>query len=138
MEKFKVWLTAHKVTVVLALTLILLGGFGYIGIQKFTSNSLDSIEEVDLNFEAEGPYALAFPRKDGNALILNLKRTSSYDEISYELAYTSKVLETAVQGNKILEEGEGSVGGTIDRGVVGTIDTKEKKGEYEQEILFGT
>lgn len=138
MEKFKVWLAAHKITVVLALALVLLGGFGYLGIQKFTSNSGGSVEEIDLNFDAEGPYALTFPRKDGNALILNLKRTSSYDEISFELAYTSKVDETAVQGNKILEDGEGEVGGTIDRGVVGTIDTKEKKGEYEQEILFGT
>lgn len=100
--------------------------------------SLESpvLEEIDLSFDPEGPYALLNPRRDGNALILNLKRTTSYESISYELSYTSKVDEIKVSGNKIEEdEGRREV---IDRGVVGTIDTKERKGEYEQEILFGT
>jgi hypothetical protein len=57
------------------------------------------------------------PRKDGNAMNVNIKRVASYDSISYELAYTS----------------EG-----IDRGVVGTINTADKKPEYDQEVLFGT
>ena len=74
-------------------------------------------EEVELNFDPEGPYALLSPRRDGNALNLNLRRTASYDQISYELAYSS----------------EG-----IDRGVMGKINTDNKRGEYQQEILFGT
>ncbi len=138
MEKLKLFLTVHKKTVILvgALILLLLGGFSFS--QKFTQNK-SSVEEADLFFEAEGPYALLYPRRDGNALILSLKRTTSYDSITYELAYTSTVEETAVLGNKILDNEDGvSSGGSIDRGVQGTIDTKDKKGEYEQEVLFGT
>lgn len=87
--------------------------------QKFIAKSQleQDIEEVDLPFDPEGPYALLFPRRDGNALTLNIKRTASYDSITYELAYSS----------------EG-----IDRGVMGSINTQEKKGEYNQDILFGT
>lgn len=141
MEKLKVWFAAHKTTAILAVVLILLGGLAWLGIQRFTSQQTGSVEEVDLSFDAEGPYALTYPRRDGNALVLNLKRTSSYDSITYELAYTSKSEEVAVEGGKVKgnrgDEGE-SVGGVIDRGVGGNIDTKDKKGEYEQEILFGT
>ena len=54
------------------------------------------------------------------------------------MAYTSTPDEKVVAGSKISEDGEGNTSGSIDRGVMGTIDTKEKKGEYEQEILFGT
>lgn len=148
MEKVKQFLTVHKMTVILFAVIIALI-FGVFQVyQKFSSNNT-SVEEVDLPFEAEGPYALTFPRKDGNALILKIMRTSSYDSISYDLAYTSTSDETTVSGSKqsfpsanaerkITDEGEGVAGGTIDRGVSGTIDTKEKKGEYEQEILFGT
>lgn len=109
---------------------------GYLGWQRFATQT-GEVEEVDLAFDAEGPYALLFPRRDGNALILNIKRTSSYDEISYDLAYTSKE-EIAVSGTKVLDDGEDQVRGSIDRGVSGHLDTKDKKGEYEQEILFGT
>lgn len=139
MDKLKVLLTAHKTTIILILVLGGLGLSGWFGIQKFISKPAGPVEEVDLAFDAEGPYAALFPRRDGNALVLNLKRTSSYDSISYELAYTSNPDETIIKGNKISDDGEGnSVSGSIDRGVVGNIDTKEKKGEYEQEILFGT
>lgn len=107
------------VVLILAAVLLLVGGF--FAYQKFFASKGTqtevAAEEVDLPFDAEGPYALLIPRRDGNALILNLKRTASYDKISYELAYNA----------------EG-----IDRGVMGDINTKEKKGEYEQEILFGT
>ncbi len=90
----------------------------YLGYNKIVnSEQPQNLSEVDLLFDPEGPYALLYPRRDGNALVLNIKRTASYDAISYELAYTS----------------EG-----IDRGVIGEINTGEKKGEYEQEILFGT
>ncbi|MDO8573322.1 MAG: hypothetical protein Q7R77_01085 [Candidatus Daviesbacteria bacterium] len=136
MEKIKVFLLARKKIIILALVVIALAGFG---ISKITAKPAGPVEEVDISFDAEGPYALLYPRRDGNALIMNLKRTGSYDGISYELAYTSSPDETVVKGNRISEDGESSgVGGSIDRGVMGTIDTKEKKGEYEQEILFGT
>lgn len=128
MEKLKQYLTVHKVTVILIAGLVLLIGGGFIAFQKFTAQDT-TLEEVDLFFDPEGPYALAFPRRDGNALVLNLKRTASYEAITYELAYTSKVEEV---------EGEAPISGVIDRGVQGTIETSDKKGEYEQEILFGT
>lgn len=139
MEKLKYLFFAHKITIILVLVLGVLGILGWLGVQKFTAGSTDPVQEIDLSFDPEGPFALLFPRRDGNALILNLKRTSSYDSISYELAYTSKVDEIKVAGNKISEDGKGqATSGSIDRGVVGSIETKEKKGEYEQEILFGT
>lgn len=137
MEKIKNFLTVHKTTVILIAVLMLLGMLGWLGIQKFASNQTGLLEEIDLVFDAEGPYAQLFPRRDGNALILNLKRTSAYDEITYELTYTSLPDTTTVSGKKITDE-EGSTEGSIDRGVAGTIDTKDKKGEYEQEILFGS
>jgi hypothetical protein len=127
-----------KFTVILCGILVLIGIAGFITFQKLSFREQGQVEEIDLAFEAEGPYALTFPRRDGNALILNLKRTSSYDSISYELAYTSTPDEIKVAGSKISEDGESNTSGSIDRGVMGTIDTKEKKGEYEQEILFGT
>ena len=82
---------------------------------------------MDLPFDPEGPYAILNPRADGDALVLNLTRVSSYKNISYELAYNST-------GNGS-EDGEGV--GSIDRGVTGSVDTKSKKSEYSQEILFG-
>lgn len=139
MDKLKQLFSFHKTTVILIGVIIFIGILGYFAWQRFTTGRETTLEEIDLAFDAEGPFALLHPRRDGNALILNLKRTASYDSISYELAYTSKVDETVVTGNKISDDGEGQpTSGLIDRGVVGTIDTKEKKGEYEQEILFGT
>ncbi len=137
MDNLRNWLIANKITAGLIVALIVLGAGGIIGASKFFAPSQGPVTEVDLPFDAEGPYALLSPRRDGNALLLNLKRTASYDSISYELAYTSKQDQTVVQGNNSGDE-EGSGSGTIDRGVVGEIDTKEKKGEYSQEILFGT
>lgn len=95
--------------------IIVLGFFGYL--RFFASQTLKVLEEIDLNFDPEGPYALLLPRRDGNAINLNIKRVSSYDGIIYELTYQS----------------EG-----VDRGVQGTIDTGSKNNEYNQEILFGT
>ena len=136
-EKLKNLLTLHKTAVLIAgLVILVIGTFSFF--QKFSFRQSGTVEEVDLIFDAEGPYGLVYPRRDGNALVLNIKRTSSYESISYDLAYTSTIDETAVIGNKVVDGDEEKVGGSIDRGVSGTIDTKEKKGEYEQEVLFGT
>ncbi|MDP3973646.1 MAG: hypothetical protein Q8P92_02310 [Candidatus Daviesbacteria bacterium] len=136
MEKLRFWFSTHKVTAILGILIILALGGGIFAFQKISTKPSGLAQEVDLIFDAEGPYALTIPRNDGNAMILNLKRTSSYDEISYELAYTSEAEKVAERGGKVLEEGE--EGGVIERGVVGTINTTDRKGEYEQEILFGT
>lgn len=109
----------EKLTLILIAVPIFLIVIGFFVYQKFITNTVaeQPVTEVDLTFDPEGPYALLYPRRDGNALVLNIKRTGSYDEIKYEISYNS----------------EG-----IDRGASGQLNTKEKKGEYEQEILFGS
>ncbi len=138
MEKLKTFLTVNKKTVILIVAIIALIFGGFQIYQKFFSKPSGLVMEVDLPFDAEGPYGLTFPRRDGNAMVLNLKRTSSYDSISFELAYTSTPDQTVTNGSKVTSEEGGNSTGSIDRGVVGNIDTNGKKGEYEQEILFGT
>lgn len=127
-----------KINIILAAGLIIVVLLGYFTYQKFIANKQQEVvvEETDLSFDPEGPYALLYPRRDGNALVLNLKRTASYDKISYELAYTSQPDNTTSNSKK--SDGEENTAGTIDRGVMGELNTKDKKGEYEQEILFGT
>lgn len=113
-------LPKEKSTIILIVVVILvliLGGLFFKTV-ILPKSSTAPTQEVMLNFDPEGPYALLFPRRDGNALVLNIKRTASYQEISYDLTYSD-------------QDG-------IDRGVSGNIDTKQSKGEYEQEILFGT
>jgi len=99
------------------IALLIVGGFfaSRAVIARFSPS--EPIKEIDLSFDPEGPYALLYPRRDGNALILNIKRTASYDQIKYDLVYNAL---------------------GIDRAASGEINTKEKKGEYEQEILFGS
>lgn len=129
-------LKLHKTTIALVSVILILVFSGFFIFQKFIASKDDTIsQELEMAFDPEGPYALLIPRRDGNATILNLKRTSSYSEISYELAYVSKPDAIATKSAN-LSDGE-NLGG-VDRGVVGTVDTKQKKGEYEQEILFGT
>jgi hypothetical protein len=82
------------------------------------------LQQVDLPFDANGPYALLAPRRDGNAINLNITRVSEYDGISYELAYRS------------VDPSEPDAG-SIDRGVTGQLKTN-KQSEYKQEVLFGT
>lgn len=112
----------QKITLLLIGAIVVVLALGYFGYQKFIAGSkVDSqvsLEEVDLVFDPEGPYALLAPRRDGNALNVNLLRTSSYDGISYELAYA---------------DSDG-----IDRGVTGEIKVDQGKSEYNQEVLFGT
>lgn len=119
---------ASKLNIALVvILLIILGGVGF-ALNKFLTVDPSKLptEEIDLSFEPEGPYAILEPRRDGNALNLNIFRTSSYDSIAYELEYQS--------AGSTADEGIG----TVDRGVQGTIEAKDKKSEYRQEILFGT
>ncbi len=137
-------LLQNKLTIGLILFIVIIIVGIFLGYYKFFASKNETLEEIDLTFDTNGPYAILSPRRDGNALLLNLKRTSIFDEITYELAYTSRVDEVTEGGvkptlsKKISDEGGSVSTGSIDRGVVGIIDTKQKKGEYEQEILFGT
>lgn len=137
-QKAKAFVVLHKLTLILALVIIVVFSSGVVVYGKIAGKNNtaagQAVNEVDLPFDPEGPYAILYPRRDGNALILNLKRTASYDSIGYELAYTSKADTVTIASN---DSGD-TAGGMIDRGVVGTIVTKDRKGEYEQEILFGT
>lgn len=102
------------------------------------------LEEIDLAFDAEGPYAIVEPRRDGNAINLYIKRVAGYGKINYELAYQSRIdvepSTTKTAKKPVINEGEEGEG--IDRGVTGEIketeDEKNRKSEYFQEILFGT
>ena len=126
---------SNKFNAALVIVLVLiLGGIGF-AVNRFfqVDPSQLPVEEIDLAFEPEGPYAILEPRRDGNAINLNIFRTSSYESINYELAYQSTG-STADEGI-----------GLVDRGVQGTIEAKNehssstrKKSEYKQEILFGT
>ncbi|MCL5783792.1 MAG: hypothetical protein M1142_00340 [Patescibacteria group bacterium] len=114
--------TKHRLNFILIVGIIFFIAGGFFAYQKFfnkqVTQAADSdVQETDLAFDPERAYALLSPRRDGNAAVLDLKRTASYQQISYELTYMS----------------EG-----IDRGVMGKIDTNQKRGEYQQEILFGT
>ncbi|MDO8619105.1 MAG: hypothetical protein Q7R49_04165 [Candidatus Daviesbacteria bacterium] len=133
--RFKEKLFAHKTTAIFVLAIVLLLGGGVFASQAIFNKSNQQVgSEINISFDPEGAYALLYPRADGNALVLDLKRTTSYDAISYELAYTS--LPDTTSSSKItMDEGNS---GSIDRGVVGNIDVSERRGEYEQEILFGT
>jgi len=136
MDKVKVFLSNRT-----NLVLVLLLGAILIGIifaaTRFLSSrpkAQVSLQEVELSFDPEGPYALLVPRRDGDALVLNITRIASYESIAYELAYSSLPSEVS---NLELAEGEGE-GGAIQRGVTGTLNFEKKKGEHSQEILFGT
>jgi hypothetical protein len=119
---------SNKVNVALTVVLVLiLAGVGF-AVGKFLEINPEDLptEEVDLSFAPEGPYAILEPRRDGNAINLNIYRVAAYDSINYELSYQS--------AGSTADEGIGN----IDRGVQGTIEAKDKKSEYRQEILFGT
>lgn len=132
-NKLKTLVLAHRITLILVAIVLLVGIGGFVAFQKFTASKNSApAQEVDLTFDAEGPYALLLPRRDGNAVLLNLKRTSSYNKISYELAYTS------LSDSLTTYSGDEVASGGVDRGVIGEVKTDQRKGEYEQEILFGT
>lgn len=89
------------------------------------------LEEIELSFDANGPYAILEPRRDGNAIILNIKRVAGVEKISYELAYQSNL--------NVEEKGQADGASSVERGVQGEINgVDSSKSEYSQEILFGT
>lgn len=119
---------SNKINFALVVILLLiLGGAGF-AVSKYLEVKPENLptEEVDLSFAPEGPYAILEPRRDGNAINLNIYRVAAYDSINYELSYQSS--------GSTADEGIGN----IDRGVQGTIEAKDKRNEYRQEILFGT
>ncbi len=119
---------SNKTNIILVVVLlIILSGVGF-AVNKFFEVNPDNlpIEEVDLSFDAEGPYAIIEPRRDGFAINLNIFRVAVYESINYELSYNS----------------EGSTAdpdlGPSEQGAQGTIEAKDGQNEYKQEILFGT
>lgn len=102
---------------ILFLVILLTGGFF---IFQNYQKSRPLLSDITLNFDPEGPFATLTPRRDGNALILNIKRVAFFDSFAYQLTYADK--------------------NGIDRGA-GSLDTwieLKDKGEYEQELLLGT
>lgn len=133
-HKLKIFFS-NKVNLALVVVLVLLFGGMLWGINWWLNRVPTNlpVEEIDLSFEADGPYALLLPRRDGNALNLHIYRVSSYEGISYELAYQASASDV------VNSDAEGAAeGDKIDRGVQGTLNTNDKKSEYDQEILFGT
>lgn len=134
MNKFKKFLSNRVNLALTVILLLILIGIGFAVNKFFTVNPADlPTEEIDLSFNPEGPYAILEPRRDGNAIYLNIFRVAAYESINYELAYQS--------AGSTADEGIGNV----DRGVQGTIGAEDeqgsstrKKSEYRQEILFGT
>lgn len=109
----------NRLTVGLALSIIILLLGGFFIFQNYQKNR-PLLSDITLNFDPEGPYATLIPRRDGNALILNIKRVAAYDSFSYQLTYAD------ING--------------VDRGA-GSLDTwieLKDRGEYEQELLLGT
>lgn len=121
-----------KLNIALVLVLVILVVGGGVAIAKLMKpvKIVLPIEEVAMSFDPNGPYAILEPRRDGNAIILNIKRVSGYEKITYELAYQSNLSDE--------EQGDGG-SGSVERGVQGEIQNVDgSKSEYSQEILFGT
>lgn len=120
-----------NIALVGVLLVVLVGGG--LAISNFVkpTNVVLPLEEIELSFDANGPYAILEPRRDGNAIILNIKRVAGYEKITYELAYQSELNSD--------ERGDGAETNSVERGVQGEIkDVDSAKSEYSQEILFGT
>lgn len=120
MESVKVFLS-NKTNLVLTVVIVVLILAGLAIFIKVFSQQIELMPEVhELSFDPEGAYALVAPRRDGNAIVLQIKRVAFFDSFSYQIAYNDET-------------------GT-DRGA-GSLETwipTEKRSEFEQEILFGT
>jgi hypothetical protein len=120
-DKIKSFVLRNKVTVILGLVILLVIFSGVTFYKNLNKTPTNLLPDIDLSFEADGPYAILTPRKDGNALILNIKRIASYDAFSYTISYND---ETGI------DRGAGDLNTWI--------EIKDKRSDYEQEILFGT
>lgn len=122
MEKLKVFFSNRTNLILLGILLLIIIGAIFGASKLLTApKGPEQIEEVDLPFDPEGPYALLVPRRDGHAVNLIIKRVISYDSFSYQIEYTD-------------EEG-------IDRGAGDPntwIKVDKEKAEFDQLILFGT
>lgn len=127
MKKLKIFLSNRTNAILVGILAIIIVG-GLVGLVSVIQSKFANapLEEITLNFDPEGSFALLIPRRDGDALILSINRVSSYESISYELSYQST---GSTAGEEI---------GPVDRGAQGEINAKDKKNEYSQEILFGT
>lgn len=123
-EKAKLFFTSHQKTILLLAGLFLIiTTLAVVLLVVFKAKKVElPIEEIELSFNPEGSYGLLLPRRDGNALVLNIKRVSDSSGIAYELAYQS----------------DNDSGEKIDRGVTGSLNMDDLRNEYTQEILFGT
>lgn len=124
LPKISYFFSSHKIVSLLLLGVLILGGVGFFGIKNILSPNISedsSLEEIDLIFDPEGLYGLLFPRSDGNAMALNIKRGASYEAFSYVIAYTDE---------------EGIPRGAGDENT--WINLEKGKSEYEQEVLFGS
>lgn len=120
-NKVKAYLSTHKITagLIVAILIILMGGVSiYKNFNK--PQKVILLPDIELNFEAEGPYALMSPRRDGNAINLDITRAGQYDFFAYQIVYTDD------QGT---ERGAGSLDTWIEL---------KNKSDYNQEILLGT
>ncbi len=121
MDRLKIFLSNRtNVILVLVLLVVLLGSL-FAASKIFFKKGPEVIQDVEMTFDPDGPYALLVPRRDGNAINLILKRVASYDSFAYQIAYSD---ETGI------DRGAGDPNTWIN------IDKKD--GDFEQEILFGT
>ena len=70
---------SNRVNLVLTIVIVLMV-FGLLAGLNWWLNRIPTnlpVQEVDLSFQADGPYALLIPRRDGNALNLNIFRVSA-------------------------------------------------------------
>lgn len=113
----------HKITVLLILGITVLIFSGYLAYKKFFPpvKIQEIIEEHDLPFDPAGPYTVLIPRRDGNAINLNVKRASAYEGFSYQITYSDE---------KGIDRGAGDLNTWI--------NIQKNQPEFMQEILLGT
>lgn len=113
----------HKITAFLIIGILILIGGGFFAYTKFfpPPKVEEIVEEHELPFDPAGPYALLIPRRDGNAINLNVKRASTYDSFSYQITYNDE---------KGIDRGAGDLNTWI--------NIQKSQTEFSQEILFGT
>lgn len=124
---------SNKTNAILIFGLLIVVILAIIGVRWFISSQTEELplEEIDITFDPNGAYALLLPRRDGNAINLNIFRVASYGAFSYQLTYQSV-------GSTADENIEGL--GAVDRGAgdLKSFVELNKKTQFSQEILFGT